>query len=418
MGRVLRWCRAAAVAAVTTGLVTGCAMGPKMLRSTRTGYNQAIQQTTNEQLLLNLVRLKYRDQPFFLEVSSVSAQFQFDQSAAATGTLNENVGANPLNPNVLRIDGRVGFTERPTVTFTPLQGDMFATRMLEPIGLDAILLLIRSGWSADRVLRVTVQQMNGRDNASRASGPTPHEASPYRDFARASSLWRDLAWQGALQIGYQPGRRVVSPPIATESVSASDLINAARDGLTFQPVEDSPDRYVVTAPSRSLVMRVARAARDDLRWREFAEVLGLDTQVSTFALQAAGETATRDANSKDDLHRLSIAPRSLMGVLFYLSHAIEVPAAHSNANLVTVTHDADGQPFDWAEVTGDLLRVHSRNNRPAHASVAVPYRGFWFYIDDDDLESKSTFSLLGQLFALRAGEIQNSGPQLTLPVGG
>jgi hypothetical protein len=406
------------VIAAAMGLVTGCAMGPKMLRSTRTGYNQAIQQTTSEQLLLNLVRLKYRDQPFFLEVSSVSAQFQFDQSAGTTGTLNENVGVNPLNPDVLRIDGRIGYTERPTVTFTPLQGDLFATRMLEPIGLDAILLLIRSGWSADRVLRVTVQQMNGQDNASRASGPTPRQASPYRKFAKASLLWRNLAWLGALQIGYEPGYKTVSPPIAAKSVSASDLINAAREGLTFRPQDGSSDNYVVTAPSRSLVMRVNETARNDSQWKEFADLLGLDPQTSTFALQANGETATRNASAEHHLRRISIAPRSLMGVLSYLSHAIEVPPAHAEDNLITATHDGDGQPFDWSRVTGDLLRVHSQEKRPHHAAVAIPYRGSWFYIDDDDLESKSTFSLLGQLFALRAGEIQGSGPQLTLPVGG
>lgn len=420
--RLLRWCRrgVAGVAAASYLMLsaTGCAIGPKMLRSTRTGYNQAIQQTTNEQLLLNLVRLKYRDQPLFLEVSSVSAQFQFDHSASAAGTLNENVGGNSLNPNVLRIDGRIGFTERPTVTFTPLQGDLFATRMLEPIGLDAILLLIRSGWSADRVLRVTVQQMNGQDNASRASGPTPRVAPPSSEFAKASVLWRDLVWLGALQIGYESGQAAVSPPIAAGSVSASDLINSAREGLTFRPQDGSPDTYVVTAPSRSLVMRVADAARDSARWKEFARVLGLDPRRSTFALQANGDMAIRDANSKNDLDYLSLAPRSLMGVLFYLSHAIEVPTAHTDAKLITLTHDANGQPFDWAEVTGDLLRVHSQKNRPQGVAVAVPYRGYWFYINDDDLESKTTFSLLSQLFALRAGETQGTAPQLTLPVGG
>lgn len=417
MEHLFRWCRRCVALMTMTSLTAGCAMGPKMLGSTRTGYNQAIQQTTNEQLLLNLVRLKYRDQPLFLEVSSVSATFQFDRSVATTGTLNENIGPNPANPNVLRIDGRIGFTDRPTFTFTPLQGGLFATRMLEPIGLDAIFLLIRSGWSADRVLRVTVQQMNGQDNASRASGPTPRKSLPYRKFASVSALWRNLAWVGAIQIGYEQGYSAVSPPVAATSVSASNLIDAAGEGLMFRPEDEWPDKYVVTTPTRSLIMRVVEAVRDDAQWKEFAQLLGLNPQQSTFSLLAAGEMAIRDANSQNNLHRISIAPRSLMGVLFYLSHAIEVPKAHVDANLITVTHDADGQPFDWAKVTGDLLRVHSQKSRPQHVAVAIMYRGYWFYVNDDDLESKSTFSLLGQLFALRAGETQGAGPQLTLPVG-
>ncbi len=362
MGNVLCWMKryrsCPLAGAILLSFLGGCTMGPTMLQSTRTGYNQAIQQSTNEQLLLNLVRLKYRDQPLFLEVSSVSAQFQFDHTVGAIGTLNENVGTNPLNANALRIDGKFTFADRPTVTFTPLQGELFATRMLEPIGLDAIFLLIRSGWSADRVLRVTVQQMNGQDNASRASGPTPSTASPYRDFADMSGLWRDLAWRGVVQIGYESGYREVSPAVAAESVSATDMINSARAGLTFRRNADAPNSYVITKPSRSLTMRVASSARDDARWKEFANALGLDPQRSSFALHATGETAMRDATSDDNLSRISIAPRSQMGVLFYLSHAIDSPPAHANDNLITMTHDAQGELFDWTKVTGDLLRVH------------------------------------------------------------
>ena len=50
--------------------------------------------------------------------------------------------------------------------------------------------------------------------------------------------------------------------------------------------------------------------------------------------------------------------------------------------------------------------MRSSTSRPANAFVAVPYRGAWFYIADNDLESKSTFMLLTQLFNLQAGQIK------------
>jgi hypothetical protein len=50
------------------------------------------------------------------------------------------------------------------------------------------------------------------------------------------------------------------------------------------------------------------------------------------------------------------------------------------------------------------------------AFVAIPYRGQWFYLADNDLESKSTFMLLSQLFRLQAGAAKAAGPTLTLPV--
>ena len=55
---------------------------------------------------------------------------------------------------------------------------------------------------------------------------------------------------------------------------------------------------------------------------------------------------------------------------------------------------------------------------PARALVAVPYRGYWFYIDDTDHETKSTFSLLLELSRLELAGKTGVGPVLTLPVTG
>ena len=59
-----------------------------------------------------------------------------------------------------------------------------------------------------------------------------------------------------------------------------------------------------------------------------------------------------------------------------------------------------GERFDWARVTGKLLRIASQRDEPAGAFVKVRYRGHWFYIADDDLDSKSTFSMLTLVLAL------------------
>lgn len=114
---------------------------------------------------------------------------------------------------------------------------------------------------------------------------------------------------------------------------------------------------------------------------------------------------------------LQIEPRSLIGSMYYLSHAIRVPPEHEMAGLVVTTTDEFAAPFDRAEVTGDLLYVQYSKHKPPCAAVAVYYRGYWFYIDDRDHSSKATFSLLMQLFELRSGGVAGKGPVLTLPVG-
>ena len=76
-----------------------------------------------------------------------------------------------------------------------------------------------------------------------------------------------------------------------------------------------------------------------------------------------------------------------------------------------------GQQFDWKEVLGDYLKIQVKNEKPIDTRLRVNYRGHWFYIDDSDLESKSTFTLLAQIFALQAGKAEGIVPVLTLPVG-
>ena len=63
------------VSVILAAAIAGCSVvGPASVRTGRADYNTAIQQTNAEQLLLNLVRLRYRDVPYFLEVASVSTR--------------------------------------------------------------------------------------------------------------------------------------------------------------------------------------------------------------------------------------------------------------------------------------------------------------------------------------------------------
>jgi DNA-binding GntR family transcriptional regulator len=65
-------------------LLTGCAQhGPDLVKAGRNDYNKVLVQTDEEETLLNLVRLRYADNPMMLDVSSVSTSFTWTQSASA-----------------------------------------------------------------------------------------------------------------------------------------------------------------------------------------------------------------------------------------------------------------------------------------------------------------------------------------------
>ena len=55
-------------------LLSGCGVGPSMMRADRLTYNDAIQFTERQELLLNIVRLRYNEGPEFLATNSISTQ--------------------------------------------------------------------------------------------------------------------------------------------------------------------------------------------------------------------------------------------------------------------------------------------------------------------------------------------------------
>jgi hypothetical protein len=143
---------------------------------------------------------------------------------------------------------------------------------------------------------------------------------------------------------------------------------------------------------------------------EVAELLGLERGKPTYTLVADTERSMGGD--------LVMGGRSLLGVLFYLSQGIEAPDAHVGAGWLTDTRVRDGSAFDWEQLTGRLFRVRQSASRPGSHFTAVPYRDHWFYLDDTDLNSKTTFNLLTLLFSLQASGGQGESPLLTVSAGG
>ena len=62
-------------------VVSGC-IGPTALRATRNQYNRAMSVSEEQQLLLNIVRVRYRETPRFLQVGAINATFDFAATAS------------------------------------------------------------------------------------------------------------------------------------------------------------------------------------------------------------------------------------------------------------------------------------------------------------------------------------------------
>jgi hypothetical protein len=346
--------------------ISGChSFGPDGLRGSYSLYNTAIVDSQNEQFIQNIVRLHYRDPVFFLDVTNVTASLRMDLAASMDGT-TLGLTQPSTGLNILTLNAGGAYASLPTISYSPLQGEGFVKSMLSHIDLHDIFTLIGSGWSSSRVLGLCVERINGLDNASTGSGPTP-KLSPKRigPFQRLLKLFEIVI----------------------------------RENLIAPRIDPTTKEMQLEIKSNSEF--------HDVIW-EIKQLLELDQKLEVYHL------------SSDFLRRsdtISIHSRSLMSIFFYLSHHVDTPDTHKKSGLVTVTLNEDGSKFDWIKTTvGSLFHILYSEKQPDLAFVSIPYRGQWFYLADNDLESKSTFMLLTQLFRLQAGAAKSSGPALTLPV--
>src|SRR5262245_27946454 len=180
--------RAARIPSLLVLVASGCTtgFGPRAIRGERPDYNRQIARSADAELLLNIVRLRYNDTPLFLELGGVVAQYSYDASLSVSGQIS---GSGPSGATV---GTGLAYSEKPTITYTPLSGEQFATRMLAPIPLDAVMLFAQSGWSSERLLLITVQSMNELSNSPTASGPTPDRAPAYEAFDDLAARFRRL----------------------------------------------------------------------------------------------------------------------------------------------------------------------------------------------------------------------------------
>lgn len=348
------------LASLTLG---GCAHhGPDALRATRAEYNLAIQTSNDQDMLLNLVRLRYRDSLYFMNVERVVSGIELNRSLSA-GAVMPSGGNDSYS-----LGGGIAFNEKPTVFYAPLEGERFVRQMMTPYDPGLLALLANSGWSIERAFRIMLLEMNGLRNAPTASGPTPALEPDYRDFVEAARLMRVLQARGALELGRAPGDGAL---LELRIVGAGAGVEADRLRALLR-LDPGRERYRV---------EIGRGA--------------------------AGDGST-----------LRVVPRSLLASMSYLAQSVEPPPAHAESGLITRTRTASGATFDWLRLFDGFLHVRAAQRQPAEAAVAVRYRDHWYFISDDDLESKSTFALLTQLFALQAGVKAAGGLSLSFPVGG
>lgn len=180
----------------TSLLGPGCAtkMGSRSLPEVRASYNEAIAASADQQMLLNLVRLRYLHSMTFLQLSSVVTQYSLSTDLGVSANYNAGTGGGPVPVGSVGGSTGVAVSERPTITYTPLQGEQFVRRLAMPMTPEHIVMLLQVGWGADLVLDLCVQQIND------LHAPFTSSRAEDGDFQRLAELMRTIQYGHELSI--------------------------------------------------------------------------------------------------------------------------------------------------------------------------------------------------------------------------
>jgi hypothetical protein len=160
--------------ALVAALLAGCSsIGPPTLTRDRFDYNAAISDSWKQQVLLNLVRLRYADVPVFLDVTNVINAYALEGTVSLGG---QQAPVGRSGDTFIAGQGSATYSDHPTITYTPLVGDKFAKTVMQPIPVAGILLLVQSGYPADAVMRFCVNSVNGLENSRGGNSPRPADA--------------------------------------------------------------------------------------------------------------------------------------------------------------------------------------------------------------------------------------------------
>ena len=335
-----------------TFVIPGCqSLGPVQLPRDRSAYGEAIAASWREQMLLNVIKLRYHDTPVYLDISSVISSYSLEGELSLGGTVYPRAPESSSRT----LGARGFYSESPTVSYVPLAGERLVNTLLRPIPPQTVFGLVMGGARADFLLRATVQSINGIQNES-TSVARRKRSDPRFDQLR-ESLSR-IADAGALSL------RLESKGERSEA------------WLGFHEHEELSDD----------ILRVKTLLRLDPALEEYRLIFG------------AGRHAPNE---------IAVLTRSLQSLTGDLAAGVEVPAEDVDDGRASATPPDAGK--------NRLLRIRSGIERPADALVAVRYRDRWFWIDDRDRDSKRTFMFLLMFSALVESGTVPQGPLLTIP---
>ena len=257
-------------------------------------------------------------------------------------------------PSIFTFGGESSWSNTPTVTYQPMLGDKFSRSILQPIPPRAVFQLLQGGWPVEIVFKTMVSSINGVRNDY--SG-----IEVDADFQKLIEVISRIQRRGDMAIRLSPN-----------------------DGNTI-----------------IIVLRQDEGATEE-DFKLICDLLGIKQEDGQFILKYG--LLPQPPNV------VTVLSRSMLEIMLQLGFGIKLPLEHM----------ADGRALAerWNEgkiKAKSLVNIHSGVTGPVGVYASVLYKGYWYWIDDTDVASKSTFTFLILLSSLAETSQSSSAPTITVP---
>jgi hypothetical protein len=321
--------------------------------------------------------VRYLDPPVFVDVGSVVASYSLAQTVSAGVNVLPSGGSNG------NLNGSVGLSSSPTITYTPLTGNDYFKGLITPLSPEVLFGAMQNGLPADSVLFTSFVSINGlRNQRAGLGGITPADPG----FDRVRQLMREIQVSGAVRLYV---KRVVK--------KNNDKDKADDDKDDNDKDEGTQETRVITLRTKDIPPEIV-ADINELR-----QLLHLNPTATDFELTNA------PLPSSDT--EIAVQTRSIIELIKIMAVHVEVPAEDVSQHKAVPGFET-GHPVPGVT---PIIRIGSSKQKPDDAFVAVQYRNLWFRIDDNDLPSKAVFAQLMELFTMIDTSNKQNLPVVTIP---
>ncbi len=395
--------------------VSGC-LGPKAVQYTRLRYNEVVRDTNDEQLLINIVRLRYADSPVFIDLPSITSQFE----VAGGGNYIGGYGYEYLGRTSLG-SGQLSMRDTPTLSYHPREGREIAKSLLTPLSAD-LFIVVNAGADIEQLLLLATNDINDVPNAPRSTTLTPKVPDDNSRFVEGIRILASLREHDGTELAFGTVEEAdgASDPIPKGSVQGRDLLNAGKDGYVYRA--KGKGQVTLLKREKDLVSEDPRPfrplARDGGGRPDISPQAGpehVQDQVGADRRSLPETTCTEPGGERHDLHEPAVGVAdhdvSLEGcVRSRRSRDFGDRARHSRRGGPAVRLDAESwQGTSRCTRQSTVPRTRRWPSRTAATGSTSP---------SDDVKSRAVLAILEVFFALQESADKPVGPLLTLPLGG